>query len=99
MLFHTTFTPKVGTTTEDQAAMLQLWAKWTPPEGFEIKSFHISAEGEGFVITEAESAEALMEVTFVWGGAILDYKVVPVVEVEGAVQLLGKALAYRESAL
>jgi hypothetical protein len=57
MLFHTTFRPKAGMTTQDQALMLKLWSEWSPPSGFTIKSFHVSPDGRSFTITESDSAE------------------------------------------
>jgi len=97
MLFHSTYKPKAGSTHEDQKKMAALWSKFTPPEGIEIKSHYSSVEGGGFVIFEAATAEAIYEVNSIWSGVYIDYDIVPIIEVEKAVELGDKAIAMRES--
>ena len=97
MLFHTAFTPRAGYTEEDGKRVLELWAKWQPPEGLEIKAFYVGVDGRGFVISEANTAEAVYEGVAPWAGVLLDYDIVPVVEVDKAVEIGQKAIAFRES--
>lgn len=97
MLFHTTWKYKSGYTEEDQKRVLGLWSKWQPPEGMEIKAFYVGVDGRGFLITEAQTAEAVYEAVAPWAGVLLDYEIVPIVEVGKAVELLQKTIAFRES--
>ena len=97
MLFHTTFKPKAGYTSDDQKRVLQLWAKWTPPEGLEIKSFYADMNGRGFLITEANDAKAIYEGIAVWLSVYLDYDIVPVIPVDEAVLMLQNAISQREA--
>jgi len=98
MLFHTTISPKAGYTHEDQKKVLAIWANWEPPEGFEIKSFYLSPNGGGFLIIEADSAEAIYESTAPWVGVLLEYDIVPVVDVDTGVGFQEKGIAAREKA-
>jgi len=97
MLFHTTFTYRAGYTEKDAKRVLELWAKWQPPEGMEIKAFHVGVDGRGFLITEADTAEAIYEGVAPWAGVLLDYDIVPVVEIGKAVEIGQKTIAFRES--
>ena len=54
MLFHTTFKGRVGFTEEDQKRTMELWSKWQPPEGMEIKSFYMAVGGGGFIISNVQ---------------------------------------------
>ena len=96
MLFMTIMKPKSVRTTEDQKKTLALWAKWTPPKGLEIKSYHLAPDGRGFILAEADSAEAIMESQAPWAGIYIDFEVTPVVPVEKAVELITKGIAIRE---
>ena len=95
MLFHVTFHWKAGVTTEDQASTIKIFADWSPPDGFAIERFVVGADGTGFLIVSAESAEALYRTTSIWAGAYIDYEVVPVVEIEKSIEILSEGLAFR----
>jgi hypothetical protein len=97
MLFHTTFKNKSGYTEEDRKRVLGLWSKWQPPEGMEIKAFYMGVDGRGFLITEAKTAEAIFEAVAPWVGVLLDYDIVPIVEVGKAVELFQQTIAFTES--
>jgi len=97
MLFHVTYKEKAGITHEEQKESLKLWANFQPPEGYEIKSFYYGVNGKGFIVIEAASAEAIHEVNAIWSGVYIDYDVVPVIEVDKAVEIANKAIAKRES--
>jgi hypothetical protein len=93
MLFYTTYKPKPGFGHEDQKQALELWSKWQPPAGIEIKAFYLSADARGFVISEAKTAEAIFESIAPWAGNLLDYEIVPIVEMDKALPPLQKAVA------
>ena len=96
MLFHTTFKAKVSFTHEVQKRALELWAKWQPPKGLEMKAFYMAADGRGFTIAEVESAEAAYEANAPWL-VFFDFELVPIVEIEKAAGIAQKAIAFRES--
>ena len=97
MLFHNTFKNKSGYTEEDRKRVLGLWSKWQPPEGMEIKSFYMGVDGRGFLIIEAKTAEAVFEAVAPWSGVLLDYEIVPIVEVGKAVEIFQQTIAFTES--
>ena len=97
MLFHIIFKGKAGYTHEDQKRVLELWSRWQPPEGMEIKTFYVGVDGRGFIIIEAKTAEAIYEAIAPWVSVLFDYEVVPIIEVDKAVELLQKAIAFRET--
>jgi hypothetical protein len=96
MLFMTIMKAKAGSTHEDQKKILELWAKWAPPKGLELKSFYFAPDGRGFILAEADSVEAIIESQAPWSGVLIDYDVTPVVPVDKAVELLQKGIAIRE---
>jgi hypothetical protein len=96
MLFHVTQKPRAGYTHDDQKKALEMWARWEPPKGFEVKSFFLAPDGRGFLVVDAETAEALYEAPAPWTVVYLDYDITPVVEVETGVELQQKGMAFRE---
>lgn len=96
MLFHISHTYKAGFTHEDQKKMLDVWANFEPPAGYETKWHVFSPDGRMFSLVEAPSAEVVFEVVALWAGVMLDYEIVPVVDVEATVPLIEKAIAIRE---
>ena len=97
MLFHMSFRPKTGYTHNDQKSVFKLWENFLPPEGYEIKSFYMGTDGRGFAIIESTTAEAMYEALAIWAGVYVDYDIIPVVEIDKAVELTNKAIAKRES--
>jgi len=83
----------------EQIKTLQIWSKWSPPEGYEIKSFVVSANGTGYILAETDSAEALGEAALPWANVLLNYDITPVVEIDTAVGPLQKAIEFRHAAL
>jgi hypothetical protein len=53
------------------------------------------ADGGGFCVCDASSAEVVFEATAPWAGTLLDYEIVPIVEMQKAVELQQKAIAFR----
>ena len=53
------------------------------------------SDGSGFCVCEVTSAEVIFEATAPWSGAYFDYDVVPIVDIEKAVELQNKAIAFR----
>ncbi len=96
MLFVTTYTPKPNLGHQDEKRLLQLFAKWTPPEGSEITQHYAFAGGGGVTIGESESAAALLEALAPFS-EFFDFQPHPAVEIVEAVGILGKVIAWRDS--
>jgi hypothetical protein len=54
------------------------------------------ADGGGFCICEASSGDAMFEAMAPWAGALLDYEVSPIVDIQKGVELQSKAAAFRK---
>lgn len=96
MLFYVSWKARAGQGPVEAEAGLAAFARWKPPTGLEFKGFYARADGGGFAICEASSAEAIFEGTAPWAGVYLDYEIVPIVEIEKGVELLNKAIAFRK---
>jgi len=97
MLFHATFKNKAGITPEEQKKILEMWANYQLPSGYDIKMHVYAPDGRGFALVEAETAELVYEVVAPWAGVLIDYEILPVIDVEAAISLLEKAFATREA--
>jgi hypothetical protein len=95
MLFYIGWKPRAGQGTTESEASLEVFSRWTPPAGLEIKAMYGRADAGGFCICEAESAEALQEAMTPWAGTYLDYDVAPIVEIEKAVEIQNKGIVFR----
>ena len=96
MLFYVSWKQRAGQGPEEAEASLEVFSRWKAPAGLEFKGFYGRADGGGFALIECASAEVLFEATAPWAGTYLDYEIVPVVEIEKAVELLNKAVAFRK---
>ena len=56
---------------------------------------NVAPDGRGFLITEADDAAAVFEAVAPWSGVLLDYDIVPVIEVEQAVPIWKKVMEKR----
>ncbi len=81
---------------DELEAGLEVFSRWEPPAGFEFKGIYARADGGGFCICEVTSAEVMFEATSPWSGVFLDYEMSPIVEIETAVELWGKASEFRK---
>ena len=96
MLFYVAWKARAGQGPVEAEAGLAAFARWKAPVGMEFKGFYARADGGGFCLCEAGSAEVMFEVTAPWAGVYLDYDIVPIVEIEKGVELLNKAIAFRK---
>ena len=60
------------------------------------ESFYARADRGGIAVVEVDSADTIFEATAPWAGVYNDYEVVPVIEIERAVELLNTAVAFRD---
>ena len=97
MLFYVGWKPRAGQGPVEGERTLEVFSRWTPPEGFEFKGLWARPDGGGFCVCETSSAEVLYEATAPWSGAFLDYDIVPIVDMERAVEIANSAIAFRNS--
>ena len=95
MLFYVGWNARTGHGAKEAEASLEVFSRWEPPKGLEMKGMWARPDGGGFCLCEATSAEVVYEATAPWSGAYLDYDIVPVVEMDKAVELLKHAIAFR----
>ncbi len=96
MLFYVGWKPRAGQGPEAAEKSLAIFSRWKPPQGLEFKGMWGRADGGGFCVCEATSAEAVFEATAPWSGAFLDYDIAPIVTMDKAVELQNKGIAFRK---
>jgi hypothetical protein len=96
MLFYVGWKARAGQGPEASEKSLEVFARWKPPQGLEFKGMWGRADGGGFCVCEAASAEAIFEATAPWSGAFLDYDIAPIVPMEKAAELQMKAQVFRK---
>src|SRR4029079_7272419 len=89
-------TSREGQRPEEGDKSLELFTRWKPPQALQMNGMWARADGGGFCICEASSAEVVFEACAPWADVLLDYDIIPIVEVEKAVELLKKAIAFRK---
>lgn len=97
MLFYVGWKARAGQGPKEAEAALQVFSRWQPPAGMEMKGMWARPDGGGFCLCEAASAEVVFEGTAPWSETYLDYDVVPIVEMEKAVELMKQAMAFRNA--
>lgn len=95
MLFYVGWKPRPGGDTATAEQSLEVFKRWTAPTGLDFKGMWLRADGGGFCVCEADSSEVVFESTAPWAGAILDYDIVPIVDIEKGVEISSKAIAFR----
>jgi hypothetical protein len=95
MLFYVEWKPRAGQGPRESEAALAAFERWSPPAGMEIKGMWTRADGGGFCVCELESAEVALTATAPWADVYLDYDIAPIVEMDRAVAVLKKAIAFR----
>ena len=96
MLFYVAWKPRAGQGSETGEKALEVFSRWKPPSGLEFKGMWARADGGGFAVCEVASAEVILEATAPWAGALLDYDISPIVDMEKAVEIQQKAIAFRK---
>jgi Protein of unknown function (DUF3303) len=97
MLFASIYTYRAGTTEATSKRLTTLFVNWQPPKGYTIRNHYSFADGSGGMsLVETESVAAMYEANLPWL-PFIEFRVVPVVEIEKAVPLGLAAIAWRES--
>jgi len=87
---------KEGITEAEDTRGLNLFAQWTPPQGFEFKAHYVTGSGKGVAIVEVSSAAVMLEAMAPWD-PFLEFDSEPCVLAEEGVPIMQKALAWRDS--
>jgi hypothetical protein len=96
MLFGMVYNFRNPTEQVDRRA-LNLFTNWTPPQGFEIKTHYEFSDGSGGMATvEVASPEAMYEAAAPYR-SLIEFKLVPIVEVSVAIPILQKGHAWGDS--
>jgi hypothetical protein len=97
MLFAVSYQVRANATEESQSRALRLFAEWTPPEAYTFKAHYANADGTGgLALVETDSAAAALKVHGAWA-PFFDFKLVPIVEIDQAVQIGFANVKWRES--
>ena len=97
MLFVDIYTYKENLGEEGQKRLTNLFTKWAPPGGVEIKSHYSFADGSGgLAIMEASTPAAVLEGCTAWL-PFEDQRIVALVDITEAVPISMKVFAWRDS--
>ena len=97
MLFAVSYQLRANTTEESQSRALKLFTNWTPPETYTFKAHYTNADGSGgLALVETDSAAAALQVHGAWA-PFFDFKLVPIIEIDQAVQIGFANAKWRES--
>ena len=97
MLFASMYTYRANITEDSQKRLTDLFVSWQTPKGFAFKAHYALADGSGGIaLIEADSEAALYESTVPWS-PFVEFRTVPIVEIEKAVPIAMAAMAWRKS--
>lgn len=97
MLFAISYSLRPNVSEDSLERSLQLFAHWQPPAGFAFKSHYAAADGNGgLALVETDSPAAALEVTSAWSN-FFEFRLVPLVELDQAMQIRTKVLRWRQS--
>jgi hypothetical protein len=97
VLFASIYTYVEGYGEETGRRLLQVFANWKPPAGYEIKAHYVLADGSGgVVIAEASAAAAAYEAAAAFT-PFMHFRVAPVLDVTESVPIATRVLAWRDS--
>jgi hypothetical protein len=75
----------------------QLFGRWQPPKGYEIKAHYVFADGTGgLTLVETGSEAAMYEAIVPWS-AFVEFRVAPLLEIEKSFPIATASIAWRES--
>lgn len=91
------WTSRQNASEEMQARGLQVFSKWTPPDGVTFHEFlgRVDARG-GFAVVETDDVKAVARDMSIFGG-FFDMSVYPVLEIAETAQIGGDAVEFRAS--
>jgi hypothetical protein len=81
----------------DQRVALKRFLAWTPPAGFTFQAHWVRVDGTGgMYVAEAESAAAVFEATGAFSD-LIEFEVVPVMDVAESVPISSRVLDWVDS--
>jgi hypothetical protein len=95
MLLEISYKSRANASEANDKRVMQLFGKWKPPAGLEVKAHYLRADGSGFLIVEADSAAPLLEANAVYS-TWLEYEVTPIVDISEAVPAIDRAYNWRD---
>ena len=101
MKFMVSWTVNAAGSVADAAAdvkrSLQLFSKWSPPEGLKMSEFVERIDGRGgYVVCETDNPALLLDGPSKFGVANT-FEVVPVMDITEAIAVASEAIEYRDS--
>ena len=97
MLFASIYTYREDWSEEKSKRLLQVFANWTPPAGYEIKAHYVLADGSGgVVISEGSTAAAAYEAAAAFS-PFMHFRVAPLLDVTESVPIATRVNAWRDS--
>ena len=97
MLFAAMYTFRANASEATIKRLNSLFGNWQPPKGYEIKMHYSFADGTGgLTLVETGSVTAMYEAIIPWI-PFVEFRVVPVIEIEKAFPIATAAIAWRES--
>jgi Protein of unknown function (DUF3303) len=97
MKYVVSWQPQSTESEEVQARSLQVFSKWSPPEGTTFLQFLGRIDGTGgFAVVETDDPALLASATAVFS-AFFDMNVYPVLDIEEAARIGGAAIEFRKS--
>ncbi|MGA2286762.1 MAG: DUF3303 family protein [Dehalococcoidia bacterium] len=97
MLFASIYTYREGYGEEMGKRLLQVFANWKPPAGYEIKAHYELADGSGgIVLSEASTAAAAYEAAAAFT-PFMHFRAAPVLDVAESVPIAARVSAWRDS--
>ncbi len=96
MLFQVSYKTRPTGREADDKRIMQVFSKWKPPAGVEIKCHYARPDGAGFLVVEANSVTPLIEANAPYG-TYLEYEVTPIVDISEALPALDRAFAWRDT--
>lgn len=96
MLFYVAWKPRAGISSDQQKKAFEMFARWTPPTGLDIKQMYALVDGRGFCVCDCDTAATAYAAMAPWAAIYNDYDIVPIVEMAQGVELLNAAFAFRD---
>lgn len=72
------------------------FAKWTPPDGYQLKTHYFSPDGRGFAVVDAASPVALVAAMAAFTD-VMEFEFVPVAPIEEAMAVTIDGFAWADS--
>jgi hypothetical protein len=97
MLFAVSYQVRANATEASQKRALSLFAHWQPPATYLFKAHYANADGSGgLALVETDSAAAALDVHGAWL-PFFEFRMVPIIEIEQAIQIGAAHVKWRES--